>query len=150
MVGHFLLIFNWRIIALQCCAGFWHRTMWISLQYTYVPFFLTLLLIACPPHSTPLGYYRVPDWAPYVIQQLPTSYLFYIWWCICFNVALSIHPTLSFPTVSASLFSTSVSLFYSCPANRFISTIFLDSTYMCYYTIFVFLFRTYFTLYNRL
>ena len=39
---------------------------------------------------------------------------------------------------------------YSCPATRFISTIFLDSTYMCQHKVFVFLFLTYFTLYDRL
>ena len=39
---------------------------------------------------------------------------------------------------------------YSCPANRFICTIFLDSTYIHWYTIFVLLFLTYFTLYDRL
>ena len=38
---------------------------------------------------------------------------------------------------------------YSCPANMFISTIFLDSIHMCSYTNSVFLFLTYFTLYNR-
>ena len=39
---------------------------------------------------------------------------------------------------------------YSCPANRFIYTIFLASVCMHKYTIFVFLFLTYFTLYDRL
>ena len=39
---------------------------------------------------------------------------------------------------------------YSCSANRVISTIFLDSIYMHQYTIPVFLFLTYFTLYNTL
>ena len=39
---------------------------------------------------------------------------------------------------------------YSCAANRLIHTIFLDSTYMCYYTIFVILFLTYFTMYQTL
>ena len=37
-----------------------------------------------------------------------------------------------------------------CPADRFISTIFLDSLYMHLYMIFVLLFLTCFTLYNRL
>ena len=39
---------------------------------------------------------------------------------------------------------------YSCTANRLIHTIFLDSTYMCYYTIFVILFLIYFTMYQTL
>ena len=43
---------------------------------------------------------------------------------------------------------------YSCPAPRFIRTIFsfffLDSIYMCQHTIFVFLCLTYFTVYDRL
>ena len=39
---------------------------------------------------------------------------------------------------------------YSCPANGFICIIFLGPIHMCSYTIFVFLFLTYFTLYDRL
>ena len=39
---------------------------------------------------------------------------------------------------------------YSCPVTRFISTIFLDSIYMRQHTVFVSLFLTYFTLYDRL
>ena len=39
---------------------------------------------------------------------------------------------------------------YSCPGNRFICAIFLDSTYMGWYAIFGFLFLTYFTLYDNL
>ena len=41
---------------------------------------------------------------------------------------------------------------YSCPAPMFFITIFfyLDSIYMCYRTVFVFLFLTHFTLYDRL
>ena len=47
-------IFHWMLIALQCCVGFCHRTMWISHKYTYIPSLLNL-----PPsttHATPLGY----------------------------------------------------------------------------------------------
>ena len=29
-----------------------------------------------PPHVTPLGHHRAPGWAPCVVEQLPTSYLF--------------------------------------------------------------------------
>ena len=40
---------------------------------------------------------------------------------------------------------------YSCPAPRFLRTIFfLDSIYMCQHMVFVFLFLTYFTLYDKL
>ena len=39
---------------------------------------------------------------------------------------------------------------YSCPAPRLFMTFFLDSICMCQHTVFVFLFLTYFTLYDRL
>ena len=50
------------------------------------------------------------------MQLLPTSYLFYIWQCIYVHTTLSLCPSLCFPVpVSSSPFSTSVSLFLSCP-----------------------------------
>ena len=61
---------------------------------------------------------------------------------------LSIHPTLSFRDVS-TVHSLCLHL-YSCPSNRLICTILLDSVYRRKYTIFVFLFLTYFTPYDRL
>jgi len=42
-------IFNWRIIALECCVAFCHTTMWISYKGTYVPSFLNL-----PPTLQPI------------------------------------------------------------------------------------------------
>ena len=48
------------------------------------------------------------------------------WWCLCFNATLSVRPTLSFPRYVCS----PCLCLYSCPANRFISIIFLDSIYM--------------------
>ena len=33
----FSFIFNWRIIAWQCCVGFCHTAAWISHRYPYVP-----------------------------------------------------------------------------------------------------------------
>ena len=41
-----LLIFNWRIIALQCCIGFFHTATWINHRYTHVHSLLNL-----PPTS---------------------------------------------------------------------------------------------------
>ena len=77
--------------------------------------------------------------------------LFYIWQCIYVNATLSLCPSLPFPLpVSSSPFSTSASLFLSCPQVHQNHLLFLDSMYMCQHTVFVFLFLTYFTLYDRL
>ena len=61
------------------------------------------------------------------------------------SVLISQFIPLSPPTLSIRLF---VCLCY-CPGNRFICAIFLDSTYICYYAIFIFLFLTYFSLFDR-
>ena len=111
--------FNWRIIALQYCLGFCHTSTWISYRYTYVPSLLNL-------PSTPLGCHRAPGLSS---QQIPTSYLFYIQWCVCFNVTLSICPTSPSPTVSPSLFFMSASPLLPC--KWIIRTIFLDPIYLC-------------------
>ena len=44
-----LFIFNWRIIALQCCVGFWHTSPRTSHRYTYVTSLQNL-----PPTSHPI------------------------------------------------------------------------------------------------
>ena len=62
-----------------------------------------------PLHSTPLGCHKVPVWAPWVIQQIPTGYLFYIWWCMSFYATVSICPTLSFPSCPESVLYVCVS-----------------------------------------
>ena len=59
----FKFIFNWRTIALQCCVGFCHTTMWISHKYTTISFLLSLPLPAAP-HPTPLGCHRTQGWGP--------------------------------------------------------------------------------------
>ena len=47
------------------------------------------------PHPISLCGYRALVWVPWVIQQIPSGYLFYIWQCM-FPCTFSIHPTLSF------------------------------------------------------
>ena len=55
------------------------------------------------------------------------------------------------PPFSPCAYVYSLCLFlHCCPANKLFRSIFLDSIYMHWYTIFVFLFLTYFTLYNKL
>ena len=125
-IGKFF--FNWRITALQCCVGFYH----------------TSAIHALSPE--PLGCYREAGWTPCARQQLPTSCLSYIWSRFrCYSCNLS-HPL---PPTLCAVCSLCLHL-YSCPANRFTSTLFIDPIYMYYYMIFVFLFLTYLTLYNRL
>ena len=87
------LLFNWRV---QYSVGFYHTSTWVSHRHTYVPSLLETPSHH-PPSPTPLDCHRAPIWASCDLQQIPTGYLFYVWWCICFYVTHSIHPTLSFP-----------------------------------------------------
>ena len=48
-----------------------------------------------PPHPTLTDCHTAPGLSS--LWQIPTGYLFYIWWCVCFKVTLSIHPFLSIP-----------------------------------------------------
>ena len=68
----FFLIFNWRIINLQNFVVFFHITK-INHRYTHVPSFPS------PSPSNPSACHRAPVWIPWVIQQIPIGYLFYIW-----------------------------------------------------------------------
>ena len=72
---------------------------------------------------TSRGHHRAPSWAPCALQRLC---LFHTWRCVYVSPTLPTHPTQPF----APCVHTCLSL-YSCPADRFISTIFLECTYMC-------------------
>ena len=78
-VPHLLypFFFNWRIIALKSCVGFYHIATLTSHRYTYVPSILNPFPPPTPSH--PLGCHRALGWAPCVTQQIPTYYLFSIW-----------------------------------------------------------------------
>ena len=116
------IFFNLRIIALQNFVVFCQTSTWISHRHTYIPSLLNL-----PP--TPLDWYRVPVCVSWDTQQIPTGYVF-TYGDINFRVILSTHLTISSPLpMSIILFSMSVSPLL--PANKFFSTIFLDSVYMC-------------------
>ena len=68
---------------------------------------------------------------------------------IRFDAILSNYPTLTFSHRVQKVCSLHLCLF-CCLAYRVVVTIFLNSMYMHLYTILVFFFLTYFTLYNRL
>ena len=54
-----------------------------------------------PHHPPPVGFHRVPGWVPCDIQQIPTSYLFYIYMCVCMSMHVQSCPTLCDPVVVA-------------------------------------------------
>ena len=96
-------------------------------------------------HPTPLGHHRAPVWDPCIIQPIPTAHILYMvtYTFPYYSIHLS-HPLLS--TLCPQVCSPRS----CCPANKFISTIFLDSIYKHEYKINFFLFLTNFSLYNRL
>ena len=49
------ILFNWRIIALQCCVAFCHTSTWISHRYKHVPSLLSLPPISIPLHPSRLS-----------------------------------------------------------------------------------------------
>ena len=144
-----LSIFSWRTIALQCCVGsdIYHHEP-AKVKHTSVS-----SLLIFPPTSHYIPPLQVVTelwvWAPCIIQQISTDCLILhvvMYKCQCHSLNSS-HPLL--PSLCPQVCSLGLYL-HCCPADAFISTIFLDSIYMCQYMIFVFLFLTYFTLYNSL
>ena len=103
--------------------------------------YIYLLPFESPSH--PSGSSSAPGGAPCVTQQLPI-YLHVVSVCQCHLLNLShlYHPPLC-PQVCALRLCL-----LSFPAHRFIITIVVDSIYMSSYRIFIFLFLTYFTVYN--
>ena len=102
-----------------------------------------------PPYPIPLGHPSAPDlstpshasnrdWRPV------SHMIIYMFQCCSFK---SSHPCL----LPQSPKDCSIHLcLFCCLAYRVIITIFLNFIYICYYTVLVFFFLAYFTLYNRL
>ena len=80
------------------------------------------------PH--PLGCHGALGWTPCVTEQMPTGCLFHTWECVCVCPTLWILPVLSLPPCVRKPVLLCLRL-HCCPADRFISTIFLDSTPLC-------------------
>ena len=139
--------FNWRLITLQYCSGFCHTFTRISYRCTCVPH--PELLSHLPPHPISEGRPSAPalstlfhasnlDW------RSISHMVIYMFQCQSLK---SSHPRLL--PQNPKVCSLHLCLF-CCLAYRVIITIFLNSIYMHYYTVLVFFFLTYFTLFNRL
>ena len=95
--------------------------------YVYIFIPSLCILLSTSLMSQPSRYHRVPDWAPSVILQLPTSCLFYTWQCLCVDATLSICPTLFFPShVHKSVLNTCISI----PALQIGSSVLLNTLFL--------------------
>ena len=143
----FVNYFNWRLSTLQYCSGFCHTLTWVSHGCTCIPHPEPTSHL--PPHPIPQGHPSAPalstlshssnlDWRS---TSHTVIYMFQ-----CYSLKSS-QPCLL--PQSPKVCSLHLCLF-CCLTYRVIVTIFLNSIYMCYYTVLVFFFLAYFTLYNRL
>ena len=115
-----------------------------QLYVQYIPSLMDYLPV--PLHLASLGHNMHCTELP-VLQQESTSYLFYTWWCMSGLIFQFIPP--SFPASCPNIHSLGLHCYF-CLENKFICTVFLESTPMHEYTILDFLFWTYFTRYARL
>ena len=75
-----------------------------------------------PLYPTPLGGHKAPSWSPCAMRLLPTSY--FTFGSVYVSMPLS-HPVTSYPSPSPCPQIHSLCLgLYSCPASRFIRTVF--------------------------
>ena len=114
---------NWKIISLQRCVSFCCSTC-ISCMYTYISSLLSL-----PPNLLPITPLQVITEHPAELPVPDSSFPL----AVCFThgsgympMLLSIHPTFSLPhCVHKSILCICICI--SCPTNRFINAVFLDS-----------------------
>ena len=143
----FFLIFIFALFYLTILDWFWHTLTWIRRGCTWAPKHEPPSYL--PPHIIPPDHPHAP--APSILHPASNIDLRFVSYMIVYmfqcHSPKSSHP-LPFPQ-SPKVRSTHLCLF-CCLAYRVIITIFLNSVYMCQYTVLVFFFLAYFTLYNRL
>ena len=141
------MYFNWRLITLQSCGGFGHTLTWISHGCTCVPPSQTPLPPLSPPHPSGLSQCTSFECPVSCIKPGLVIYftnVIYIFQCYSLK---SFHPLLL--PQSPKVCSLHLCLF-CCLVYSVVLTVLLNSIYIHKYPVWVFLFLTYFTLYNRL
>ena len=120
--------YDWRIMALQHCVSALQQRGSAVTTCLPPPSWASLVLA---PHPSPLGHHGAPSWAPCALQQLPPT-LFHTWSCVYVNPTLSL--SIAHSPCSPRVHKSSHCILYlcSCPADRLISTLFLDSIFMFY------------------
>ena len=124
---HFLFkFFNWRVIAKQYCVGFCHITPGISHRYTYVTSLLNLSTPPTPSHPSRLS---KNTGVSSLYLTAASHWLCFTHGCVYMSMLLSqfVPPS---PSLTASRVCSLCLHLYSCPTNRFISTIFLYFIYI--------------------
>ena len=123
--------------------------------YIYICSHISSLLRLPPshtPYATPLGGHKARADLPVLCGCFPLA-IYLTFGSVYMSMPLS-HFVPAYPSPSPCLQVHSLGglCLYSRLAPRFFMTIFfpLDPIYMCQHTVFVFLFLTYFTLYDRL
>ena len=119
--------FNWWIICLQRCVTFCHTLTRISHRHTYMsPTSWTSVPPPTPSHPSGLSQSTGLS-SLHHTANFPWFPLFHMVMYMCQHYSPSVPPLLPHlcPQVCALRLCLS-----SCPANKFISTIFLDSIYM--------------------
>ena len=127
----------------------------VNQLYIYIyPHISSLLSLppSYPPYPTPLGGHKHRADFPVLCGCFPLA-IGFIFGSVYMSMPLSYFvPVYLSPSLCPQVHSIVRVRLYSCPAPRFFMTtfFFLDSKYMCQHMVFVFLFLTYFTLYERL
>ena len=151
----FYFIFLTSLLEYNCFTMLCQLLLYNKVNQLYVyihPHISSLLRLppSHPPYPTPLGGHRAD--LPVQCSCFPLA-IYFIFGSVYMSVLLShFIPAYPSPSLCPQVHSLCLRL-YSCPTPRLIRTMFfsfLDSIYVCQHTVFVFLFLTYFTLYDRL
>ena len=140
----FKFIFYWSLVALQYRVGFCHTWTWLGHRYTYVPSPLNIPPPPTPPHPSRLSQSTILSSLHHTANPHWLS-MFHMVMCMFQYYSRFVPP--SRPPLCHQVCPLCLHLH---PAQQIhFQCCLLDSMYMCQDTMFIFLFLTFFTLYNR-